>query len=795
MLKRANDDQQQEEGPPSKQAAGGGGKGSVGMRADSVVNPIPRLFKQNHVTIHITQRTFEEIGPGQLKWIPTCQYWASMFDRFHAAQFATYFKRCSTFQITDPKVRISNILMLQDEQTTEAGTPKDVSIFTQACYLMHYQPKGIKNWFRLGNTDDCMKTQQYLHYQPMLATDCDKQISQLVDIQGYKDFEKLVINPSKADFYAGWHTGETMATTTDTTELACTDLPTGSINLDEIKPNDDTDYYIAETFISPRAPYLQEFSCSVKGCEQHIPMTKHTTYARNLDKIMLHKYGDSIGFHINTNLEGITMLNHMANHPFGQVWDKTTKGGTPGDTKVSSVFCYPSDNRPFYSRGNNFDYNGPVDGNKNFGDLTHHFLTMPPIKKGDGTLIKQRCSFIMEQTVSVTFHFPETVTEDNAEHMLAQKNAVILRPAIVKIKKTKKGSSPKPPNVFDPVRDRIRDAIREVTRIDFPNIGDVDWLPGVGAIISGRTPYSIDKRWQLPAYISESCEELGIGQACSDMKAIITRAIGDKPTQLDFGNLPIGYAPPAVIDTEMIAGKIIPKSPFRYNLRDPQLNDKDYTEMLLKFDVPGDENRPAALFGYLFWDFLFYYRKNQIDEIPTGGYEFALPEGAYLKQDFALTRELADWLRPYTEEVLRDIFQQKCTQRILRLYPDRLKPFRIWNRTGDQSWGTTTLADFKNLNNAATGYAFDFNVVEWVHYLWHMRIHVMGEFKHVQKYLEDYNKCLEEQWDKLYPRLPLTDEQIKILQDKGLIPKKQFIEPIDEIKDEYFKYKTSLFFV
>nr|QJI53755.1 MAG: nonstructural protein [Densovirinae sp.] len=795
MLKRANDDQQQEDGPPAKQQAGGGGKGSVGMRADSVSNPIPRLFKQNHVTIHITQRTFEELGPGELKWIPTCQYWASMFDRFHANQFATYFKRCSTFQITDPKVRISNILMLQDEQTTESGTPKDVSVFTQACYLMHYQPKGIKNWFRLGNTDDCMKTQQYLTYQPMKATDCNKTISQLVDVVGYKDFEKLVINPSKADFYAGWHTGETMATTSDTTTLACNNLPAGSINLDEVKPQDNTDYFIAETFISPRAPYLQEFSCSVKGCEQHIPMSKHTTYARNLDKIMLHKYGDSIGFHINTNLDGITMLNHEANHPFGHIWDKSTKGGKPGDTKVYSVFCYPSDNRPFYSRGNNFDYNGPVNGNKDFGDLTHHFLTMPPIRKGDGTLIKQRCSFIMEQTVSVTFHFPETVTEDNAEYMLAQKNAVILRPAIVKIKKNA-SSSPKPPptSIYDPVRDAIRDAIREITRIDFPGITNVNWVAGVGDVISTRMPKDNDVRWTLPAYISESCEKLGIPNACADLKAIITRAVGNQPTRIDFGgSIPIGFAPPAITETEMIAGKIIPKPPFKYTLRDRQLTDIEYDKMIAQ----GVGAREYACFGYLFWDFLFYYVKNKIHEEEHDQYEWAYPERIYEENDHQLTKDLARGLRPFTEEILAARFEEKCPkQRIVRIFPDRLQPFYIWNRAGDDSADDETHADFKHLLPSTTGYPLDFNVVDWVDYLWHMRLHPMAQFAKVRKFLDDYNACLETQWEELYPRIELTPEQIKILQDKGLLPKEiSRVEDIDQIKDEHYQYKTSLFFV
>lgn len=255
MLKRAAEDQG--DGPEAKKQSAGPGKGGAsGMRADDVVNPIPRLFRQNSKTFHFTQRTFEEIGPGELKWLPVSQYWAAMFDKFHIEQFNTEFKRCSTFQISDPKVRISNLLMLQDEQTTQAGTPKDVSVFTQACYLMHYNPRGIKNWFKLGTTDDCMVSQKYLTYKPMQATDC-KMVSQLVPIgEGvYSDFERLVINPSKADFYAGWHSGETNATTEINTHNISCELLTvlaNEINVDETKLQPDTTYYVSEAFISPR---------------------------------------------------------------------------------------------------------------------------------------------------------------------------------------------------------------------------------------------------------------------------------------------------------------------------------------------------------------------------------------------------------------------------------------------------------------------------------------------------------------------------------------------------------------
>lgn len=792
MLKRAAEDQ---DGPEAKKAPSGGKGAAAGMRADDVTNPIPRLFKQNSITIHITQRTFEEIGPGELKWIPTCQYYAAMFDRFHARQFENYYKRCSTFQITDPKIRISNVLMLQDEQTTSSGTPKDVSVFTQACYLMHYQPRGIKNWFKLGTTTDCMRSQTYLTYKPMEATEC-KVISQLVTVgkNQYQDFETLVINPAKADFYAGWHTGETNAATKDPTSLDCQLLEAieGEINVDETKLQDNVNYYVTECFISPRSPYLGEFSCSVKGCEPHIELSKHTTYARNLDKINLHKYGDSFGFHINTNLEGVQMLKHDANNPFGHKFLKSTKSSPKADTEIKTVFCYPSDNRPFFSRFNNFDPNGPVDANKGLGGLTHHFFTMPPIKKNDGTLIKQRCSFIMEQSMSITFHFPETVTEDSAEDMLQQRDAVVLRPAIVSMKKNPKPESPKPPAYHDFVRDKIRDVIRDVATVVLPVAGSSGFQ---NRPIGSQIPI-LNKRWSLPAHLGALCGQIGLEPVCSDVSAIIKRGVGNQPTLIDWDTIGSYFADPPkpITETELIDGVIIPKVNWPYTLRDKQLEDVEITQMN-DHDLP-KRNRSLGMF--LFWDFLFYLKKNNALDLPYNHVDNELPDDVYESEGNQLSERILSWLKPETDNALEIIFQEKCVEKVMRLYPDRLRKFTIWNRDGSNDWNRTVLADFKSLNTSAKEYPVDFNIQDWIHYLWQMRLWVMPKYDQVSHMMANYNWCILEKRDAMYPRVPLTPEQIQTLKDLGLLPKdsKPFkVEDIDEIKDDWYKYETSMFFV
>lgn len=55
---------------------------------------------------------------------------------------------------------------------------------------------------------------------------------------------------------------------------------------------------------------------------------------------------------------------------------------------------------------------------------------MPPIRKPNGALLGQRCSFLMEQSISVTFHMAQGTffdTEDEDAAQMAQDSSVVLR--------------------------------------------------------------------------------------------------------------------------------------------------------------------------------------------------------------------------------------------------------------------------------------------------------------------------------------------------------------------------------
>ena len=99
MYKRAAEDAG-EEGPAKKAAPGKGSGG--GQRAEEVVNPIPRQFKTNSITLHFTQRTWEEIGPGDLKYFPICQNPLILMDKFHIKMFNKFFP-CLLYTSPSPR--------------------------------------------------------------------------------------------------------------------------------------------------------------------------------------------------------------------------------------------------------------------------------------------------------------------------------------------------------------------------------------------------------------------------------------------------------------------------------------------------------------------------------------------------------------------------------------------------------------------------------------------------------------------------------------------------------------------
>lgn len=413
-MKRASEGDQG--GSESKKMAtgqsGGGLKGMPG-NSDDKKDPIPRPLKLQEVTLHFTQRSWEEIGAGELKYLPLSQTPYYMFDDAMLAQLKKFKGLWTTAYYHQPKARLTNLIMLQDDLINQGGTPLETTAFTQACYMLTYQPTRQLQYFALANITDCHKGTYNLLKYNMAQTRCGDDYSYLVKVDNYEDFEKLAILPAAVDQFAGYNPAS------------------------EIQIGGTTAAYVPATFISPNSTNgdLRNYSANLQPYNNNyfpsaplIEPLKQVTWARNLDKIALHKYGDTIELPIHTNLEGIPLLNTPLN-------DFTTRNAKISDKSnnytFNTEFVWPSTNRPYYSRYDNLSNISAYENAKSLSPIKHTFLTMPPIRKANGALLKQRCSFILEQSFSVTFKTVESIWDDDSDkHVLNQRDGVIVRPMI-----------------------------------------------------------------------------------------------------------------------------------------------------------------------------------------------------------------------------------------------------------------------------------------------------------------------------------------------------------------------------
>lgn len=428
-MKRASEDASG--GGDAKKSAGGAGGMLKGMPSgqDGKVEPIPRPFTINSITLHFNQRTWEEIGPGELKYLPLSVSPYYMLDTATLKLLSKYKKLWSTATYHTPKARISNIIMLQDDLVNQGGTPLETTAFTQACYMITYKPTRQSLYFKLGNMKKCEDDKDIKNvYDPLVYnlsdTLCNEtDASQLIKVSNYTDFEHLAILTANVNEYAGFE-------------------PRGVIRYDK-GTGVDRKTSLYNTFIPPNR-FLGDYSLYSANMQPKTEDNKslvvrpfeQVTWARNLDSIKFHKYGDVVDLPITTNLEGVKLLNTAQN----DVTERLVRITEDKDNVFDYYqdFMWPSQNRPYFKRSDNLNEIGPMQSPKSdFAPLQHHFLTMPPIRKANKALLKQRASFILEQSWSVTFDFPESVWDEGTDdtvatstNILGQKDAVIVRPVI-----------------------------------------------------------------------------------------------------------------------------------------------------------------------------------------------------------------------------------------------------------------------------------------------------------------------------------------------------------------------------
>nr|WAX26048.1 MAG: major capsid protein [Army ant associated bidensovirus 6] len=413
------------------EAKTGGGGGQImkgGASTDQKVEPIPRPFRINSITLHFNQRTWEEIGPGELKMLPLSLTPYYMLGEAERNLLLKYKGLWSSVEYHTPHARLTNLIMLQDDLINQGGTPMETTAFTQACYMMKYTPTRQSLYFQLANLKSCKMEKSLDDVMDLLVynlagTQCDAaDVRQLISIANYTDFEKLALLTAEVDEFAGY----------EPRGLITTQAGTVSYQLDNtfIPPNRLIGKYAHYSANLQPAQFRKMISV--------VPF-KQVTFARNLDKISLHRYGDVIELPIHTNIEGLKLINVPENDILMRNTAMIDKQGDVTNTYLyNTEFAWPSNNRPYYNRRDNLNEIMPMETSKNMKPLSYHFLTMPPIRKANGALLKQRCSFMLDQSFSLTFHFPESVWDDHnddpthptSEMILNQKDGAVLRPML-----------------------------------------------------------------------------------------------------------------------------------------------------------------------------------------------------------------------------------------------------------------------------------------------------------------------------------------------------------------------------
>lgn len=376
--------------------------------AEEKVDPIPRHLPSQSVTLNFTQRTWEELGPGELLYLQLAQTPRYMFDDAMRNQFNKFKELWHTMEIHKPRARISNLIMLQDDLRVQSNTPTDATAFTQVVYLLKYCPKGQKQYFKLNdhyNASNLQRTRTLKYKFGTRTLEAQTTKSQLVSIEGFKDFESLGIAGAKANYFAGFNPSGKV------------DMTLNVINDPYIPPNYNGQLAAASGNLRPK-----------DNAANFIPPTNSITLARNQDSISFYKYGDVIDIPITTNIEGM----QLQNNPLHNFLDDTYI--TEDNDKYLLEFCWPSRNRPFLNRGSYYTTNlDQMTEGKKFAPLSHCFFAMPPIKKPNGALLGQRCSFLLEQEISITFNFNQSTffgTEEDDAMQTHQDDTILLRPNI-----------------------------------------------------------------------------------------------------------------------------------------------------------------------------------------------------------------------------------------------------------------------------------------------------------------------------------------------------------------------------
>lgn len=399
-----------------KRKSDGGGDESASKKAqggETAVAPLPIHLPLNYVDVFFEQRTWEEIAPGELYYVPVCQNPIFMMDVSLLNRFKKFKTFSEYFTMSKPKVRLSNPTMLQDDLRVQSNTPTDATAFTQVIYLMKYCPRYQNQYYKLQTLIDEKTLEGSDLTYNLHDIDLNKR---LIKMRGnYQGFDNLLICTSKVD-YNPWNMVNPGYTI---------DKQTGEVDASYISPNQ-----IGTNKVSGFA----NVCAATRVPKSHFCDNAYvTSLAKNTDSISFHKYGDTIEFEVETNLEGVNLRNTAIND-FTTQLDIKVEVSSILSRKYRTQWCYPGKNRGYYSRKYLDSDMGVVLNNFDYKPLSHTFFSMPPIKKPNGALLGQRCSILMEQSFHCRFYAGQAATgvaNDESSNFQKQQSLVSLRRLLI----------------------------------------------------------------------------------------------------------------------------------------------------------------------------------------------------------------------------------------------------------------------------------------------------------------------------------------------------------------------------
>nr|QTE04055.1 MAG: VP [Turdus naumanni densovirus] len=426
----------------SKRMHGQGGDGESGGKGGGgpppLVAPVPRHIGLWNHTIELNCVSWEEVG-NTIKWLPLHMLpqmfmYANHKQNLHMMQ--RWMRSSLGYQLHTPTATMSNFQFLQDAITLAAGTPETTTAPTQAAYMIAFSPKNQSSeMFQITDAKANKILGWNIGKTGIGKTNGDANM--LVDIgSGDTDFEHLryqvVVTDSEGiqkDLYAlGKHSAGFLGNynTVDTSDL---------------EPGKSHPFHPDVGVLLPGA---------VDGTAPMVS-TYYRNYVKNASHIKMLKHGDEYSWSIHNNCSNYILKNKGAagvninsadittstinsevtndrpkrpfmstNHPALDVTSQQMKyvptSGNPnflilGDS-AEVVFVWPTKENPPYSRKQKESSIGLLNHfAENSKTLNNKFFILAPMKNPDGTLIKQRCSVMLEQKMAVTFWFRDDVSD------------------------------------------------------------------------------------------------------------------------------------------------------------------------------------------------------------------------------------------------------------------------------------------------------------------------------------------------------------------------------------------------